>query len=462
MRLSSTSTRATLGTLSFATVGALLLTCVAPASAAPKGHIAVTICHSTGQGKGFVQITVDASAVNFRGHGDHALDIIPPVNGFPGLNWNSQGSTTYANGCVPVVLADTDRDGVIDLQDPDDDNDSIPDLVDADDDGDGTSDASDPDSPLKADVDGDTIPDALDPDDDGDGIGDASDPDRDGDSVIDAGDPDVPRSIDSDGDTIPDATDNDDDGDCVADSKDPDREGDGIIDATDSDLDNDGIPNSLDTDGDGDGAPNVLDSDANGDGVAELDREGEVQAVVTRAGSGVAFRAGACGIEPTSFSSTDTDGDGTPNAKDSDNDQDGTPDATDPDQDGDGVLNSRDGDADGDGQPESSPQAVADPIELPRALPADGVVDLVSRSERTDAGQPISARVSCAPKPSGRSVSMGDIPAKEVRSCSITRTATDYRLRTLITAPTIVTVTLTAPAAGNHLAFEQVRTYSVG
>lgn len=462
MHLRTSSARTTLGTLSIAAVGALVLSGMAPASAAPRGHVAVTICHATGQGKGFVQITVDASAVNFRGHGDHALDIIPPVNGFPGLNWNSQGSTTYANGCVPVVLSDSDRDGVIDLQDPDDDNDSIPDAIDTDDDGDSTPDVIDPDEPMKEDVDGDTIPDALDPDDDGDGIGDATDPDRDGDSVIDSGDPDVPRSIDSDGDTIPDATDNDDDGDCIADAKDADREGDGILDSADSDLDNDGIANSLDVDEDGDGTPNVVDSDANGDGVAEPDREEAVQAVAARAGAGAGFRAGTCGIEPTSFSSTDTDGDGTPNSKDADNDQDGTPDATDPDQDGDGVLNSRDGDADGDGQPESVPQAVTDPIELPRALPADGVVELVSRSERTDAGQPISARVSCAPKPAGRSASMGDIPAKEVRSCSITRTATDYRLRTLITAPTIVTVTLTALAAGNHLAFEQVRTYSVG
>lgn len=316
---------------SFATAGAAI--------AAPK--VKVTICHSAA-GKKFVSITVDASAVDFHGHGDHAGDIVPPINGFPGLNWTAQGAATYANGCVPVALADTDKDGVVDLVDKDDDNDAIRDVLDKDDDGDSVPDAVDPDEPMKQDVDGDTIPNALDRDDDGDGIDDAVDPDADGDSVPDVKDDDVTPPIDTDDDSIPDAVDNDDDG---------------------------------------DGVPNVEDADANGDGAPEAVREAtDEPAPLARRGALVA-RASECQVVATTFEGTDSDGDGTPNLTDRDEDNDGVPNAVDPDTDGDGVPNGRDGDADGDGRPESVPQAPATAVTLPAILPLEGRTELFPVAE---------------------------------------------------------------------------------
>lgn len=74
------------------------------ASAAPHDP-QVTICHATHSDTNpYVQITVDADAVNGAGHGQdhsgHADDIIPPVEGVTlGLNWDASGQAIYANGC---------------------------------------------------------------------------------------------------------------------------------------------------------------------------------------------------------------------------------------------------------------------------------------------------------------------------------------------------------------------------
>lgn len=431
-----------------------------PASAQPAPK--VTICHAAG-GK-FVSITVSSNAVNFNGHGGHGGDIIPPINGFPGLSWDERGSTAYANGCrpLPQALADTDRDGVADLRDPDDDNDGITDVSDSDDDGDGLGDVRDPDQPLKQDLDEDRIPDALDRDDDGDGVDDAVDLDADGDDVPDTNDRDVRPATDTDGDAIPDAVDADDDGDCIADVKDDDRDGDAVEDADDPDLDNDGVDNVEDVDADGDGVPNVLDADADGDGTVEALRTEDVQPAADEpSGVELEARVGTCAIEPTTYGRTDTDGDTIPNVVDADDDNDGTPDASDADQDGDGVDDTRDRDADGNGQPETVPQVIATSVALPAELPSEGETVLIPRLATTDAGQPLSLQASCVPRLVSRVGVLGDVPARRTRTCSISKVDGAYVLTTDVDAPTTVRIRISAPAVGDRVAYANVLEFDV-
>ena len=135
-------------------------------------------------------------------------------------------------------MADTDGDGIVDLDEftlgtdennPDSDGDGIGDFAEV-------VDVLNP-----TDSDGDLIIDANDPDDDGDGV-DTIDEDisLDGD----------PTNDDTDGDSIPNYLDLDDDGD-------------GLL-TTAEDVDGDGDPENDDTDGDG--IPNYLDLDSDGDG----------------------------------------------------------------------------------------------------------------------------------------------------------------------------------------------------
>lgn len=445
------------------------LAAMADAQAVSGGHVGVTICHQTGSG--WVSITVDASAVGFRGHDGHSGDIIPPINGFGGRNWGDASSAVLANGCKRLAAIDTDGDSLLDARDLDDDGDLIPDAVDPDDDGDSVPDADDPDQELKRDRDGDEIPDAFDRDDDGDGIDDAVDPDADGDGIPDDTDRDRPLVTDLDDDGIPDAVDADDDGDCIPDTADADRDGDGVTDLDDTDLDNDGVPNSLDADADGDLIPNALDSDADGDGEAdveftaseaEADRGGDERtAEVDVVDARVLVSAATCTIAPTSFAQTDTDGDGVPNVRDSDRDGDGIPNRRDRDTDGDGVPDRRDADADGDGQPETRAQALVAPLPLPAAIEPDAEVVLLARTERTDAGVPLEATVACVPINRMRIGKTGDVPMRTTR-CSVTQKNGRTVLDTSgITGPTRVTVRLTAPAAGDRQRLDLTRQYIV-
>ncbi|WP_348718810.1 gliding motility-associated C-terminal domain-containing protein, partial [Tenacibaculum sp. 190130A14a] len=153
-----------------------------------------------------------------------------------------------------VVLADTDEDGVPDIDDLDDDNDGILDV----DEGDGS-----------VDTDGDGIPDSLDPDSDNDGVLDVIEGNDDnGDGIPDV----LPSGEDSDGDGIDDVYDPDSGGDPV---DIPDSDGDGTPDFQDTDDDNDGIDTIDEGPGDGDpttddaldtnenGIPDYLDTDTN-------------------------------------------------------------------------------------------------------------------------------------------------------------------------------------------------------
>jgi LPXTG-motif cell wall-anchored protein len=89
--------------LSAAGVVAILIGAATFASAAPPPK--VTICHATASATNpYVQITVDADAVNGAGHGQdhsgHAGDIIPPVAGVTsGQNWDATGQAIYNAGC---------------------------------------------------------------------------------------------------------------------------------------------------------------------------------------------------------------------------------------------------------------------------------------------------------------------------------------------------------------------------
>ncbi len=266
-------------------------------------------------------------------------------------------------GGTPLVVPDTDGDGVDNYRDLDSDNDSISDLVEGgsggidldndgvvdgpDTDGDGINDSvdgfdghGDTGSPALPDDDSATDPDSpnyIDVDSDGDGTNDIVDAgngalDSDGDGMID-------DDTDVDGDGIADVFD-DSDGDGIPDINDPDPgsfggasspqdfDGDGILDGADLDDDNDGIPDALEGsnglnpvgDDDADGILNYLDADASG--CADADSDGVCDA-----------------IDPL----FDFDGDGLPNHQDLDSDGDGIMDAKESgfgavDVNGDGIL----------------------------------------------------------------------------------------------------------------------------
>jgi hypothetical protein len=71
------------------------------AQASPAEH--VVICHATGsKSHPYVQIAPSKEGV-LDGHSkeihQYVEDIIPPFDGFPGQNWNSDGMAIYASGC---------------------------------------------------------------------------------------------------------------------------------------------------------------------------------------------------------------------------------------------------------------------------------------------------------------------------------------------------------------------------
>lgn len=472
-----------------------------------RAPVVTDICHADGDG--YQRITITFDPLKGDTHYSHGGDIVPPVAGRAGVNWDEKGTAIFENNCVEILPPDTDEDGIIDLEDADDDGDGVPDVSDSDDDGDGVRDSIDADQPLKTDVDSDGVPNSIDPDDDGDGIQDAVDADSDGDTIDDNVDNDVVQAVDSDLDELPDAIDPDDDGDCIADVRDSDRDGDGVRDSRDSDLDNDGVPNGLDADDDGDGLADAVDADANADGSVDSIEANESDS--TRSGSQASSRARECAV--VADDNADVDGDGVSNAADRDDDGDGTPDTADEDRDGDGIPNEedadedgdgivntedrdstgltdpteadsdgdgvpntkdkdddgdgvtdvRDGDADGDGQPETVGQVLVASTELPRSLPSDGTVTLLKDASRTNARQRAQVVVTCDPAPGvTRSKVAGGVAASELRSCGVRQVDGKTLLDVRAAAPTRVTVRVTAPATGRHLRMEVVRTYRVG
>ena len=482
----------------------------------------MTICHAA-SGK-YVTITVPIDFSKGNGHLGHAGDIIPGPPG-QGVNWDAEGVATLLNGCVRTRPADTDRDGVLDIDDRDDDGDGVLDERDLDDDGDGIADASDEDQDSKRDTDRDGVPDSVDQDDDGDGIADVSDPDRDGDSVPDTRDRDLAPLPDTDSDGTPDVIDADDDGDSVPDAVDADRDGDLIPDVTDDDADNDGTPDDEDADDDGDGTPDVVDTDADGDSIDDAVENGSTAgSLLVRSGRLASSVPGLCappsttpgssnpgsvdsdqdglpdvtdldddgdGIDDTSdggqANGPDADRDGVPDAVDSDDngdglvdapsatsrqpvsdpsttdsDGDGQPNSRDADDDGDGVPDARDGDADGDGVAETVTQMLSGSRALPRVLDADGRTIVLDSPAITNARQLATVAVSCTSGQRGlRAKPTGDV-RPTLRSCAVRTVGDRTILMVDADGPTAVTVRLSAAARGEYRAVEQVRTYVVG
>lgn len=185
--------------------------------------------------------------------GEHtvAVNLIP----FEQENDNPANNTVEK---TVTVLADTDRDGIPNRDDPDDDNDSVEDTKDA--------------FPLNrtetVDSDGDTIGNNKDDDDDNDGVKDTDDA-----IPLNAN-----ETIDTDRDGIGNNEDTDDDGDGLSDADerkkgtDPlksDTDGDGVNDREDAypldpkqarDYDRDGISDKKDKDADNDGIPKTSDT----------------------------------------------------------------------------------------------------------------------------------------------------------------------------------------------------------
>jgi len=278
----------------------------------------------------------------------------------------------------PVLLTDSDNDGVPDAIDLDDDNDGIPDLIEG-----------------QLDTDGDGIPDNRDLDSDNDGIADIIEvigEDNNNDYRID-------DFIDQDNNGLSDELQLfplelvDTDSDLIADFKDLDSDNDGLTDLIESggidddnngridkftDNNNDGAddqtqvtdPTGRDTDADG--IVNRLDLDSDNDGIFDIVESGAID----QSDDGIVD------------SMQDTDLDGIPDSVDSDitggedTDGDSIDDRFDAsitgesDTDSDGIINSADPDANGDGLTE----VLSNNLTIGEALPdinGNGTEDLL-------------------------------------------------------------------------------------
>ncbi len=296
-------------------------------------------------------VTADTEMILVGGTSNNGRSISLDIAGSdqspgPGILDAAASDPVYGDG-TPVVLEDSDGDGInddVEIEmgtDPgiaDTDGDGVPDGAE-DSDGDGITNLEETNGgTAMVDTDGDGTPDVFDDDSDGDGVLDATE-----------------GTVDTDGDGLADYVDPDDDNDGIltrveATPVDPDvgEESDGLLHG--DDVDGDGVPNYLDTDSDndgisddiegredtdGDGIPNYFDTDSDNDGIDDV-VEGE----------------------------TDTDNDGIPDYLDptsdlTDGDNDGITDGFDncpevmneaqADEDNDGLGDICDSDVDGDG-----------------------------------------------------------------------------------------------------------------
>lgn len=239
---------------------------------------------------------------------------------------------------LPGGPRDTDGDGIPDYADLDSDNDTIADIIEA-----GRSDINLP--PVNTDLlpqFNDNLPDYIDIDSDNDSIHDADEawPQgtlppalEDQHSASQLADsernPLVPNDITPYPDGIPDVHDLDSDGDGIPDYVEAgldinpftppvDTDGDGIPDFRDLDSNGDGIPDILAWDSDGDGIPNYADSNPKDGPLGDWDDDN-----ITNAEEGAIHIRSPSGIWVLQPGGRDTDGDGTPDYKDSDSDNDG-------------------------------------------------------------------------------------------------------------------------------------------
>jgi hypothetical protein len=255
------------------------------------------------------------------------------------------------------------------------------------------------------DTDGDGIPNRLDLDSDNDGINDvieANGTDANNDGRAD-GTPDslgrpVPAGLtpaDSDGDGTADTRDRDSDNDSIPDvieggNAAADTNRDGVITTADTnggDSDGDGIANSVDglngfgdanspalPSSDGDGTPDYRDTDSDGDGIpdqtegtADSDRDGTPDYQDTDSDND--------GVNDQTESTADTDGDGLPNRLEPNN----------RDTDGDGSTDNNDANDDGDGTP-TRDEGGADGIVNDDDADGDSIPDHLDSSNGTNGG----------------------------------------------------------------------------
>ena len=258
------------------------------------------VCNNTddncnGQIDEGVLFTLYYADADADGFGNNALDSLActPPAGYVIDNTDCDDSNAVINSAATEVCNNIDDncDGQIDEgltagQCADTDNDGINNLNDLDDDNDGITDATESATAQNSgDTDGDGIPDNEDLDSDGDGIWDimevlGNDPDNDGmvgvgaitdtneDGLEDTIEPNGFPAIDFDGDGLPNFQDLDSDADTVPDAIEFDMNNDGI---TPDDTDNDGNWNFLDIDDDGDGLTTAVEWDYNQDGAGPDD-----------------------------------------------------------------------------------------------------------------------------------------------------------------------------------------------
>lgn len=313
-------------------------------------------------------------------------------------------------GGSPNQPMDTDGDGAPDYRETDSDNDTIPDATEAggnpsnpaDTDGDGSPDYQDLDSDNDGTQDGGTPPNpptnpppaTSGPDTDGDGIPNQVDLDDDNDGIPDT----VEGAVDNDNDGVLDGGSTDTDGDGTPDAWDLDSDNDGILDNEESRVDlalvqsldqvvngaidigvpvgangladiietapDSGLINYTVVDTDGDGVPDFRDIDSDGDGINDLieagggdaDNDGRIDNFNDADGKGVDDF-----VQANALPVFDTDGDLTPDYRDTDSDNDTIPDSVErgpipnipADTDGDGAFDYREQDSDGDTLPDN-------------------------------------------------------------------------------------------------------------
>ncbi len=400
-------------------------------------------------GKGVDDTIQNAALPIFDTDGDGTLD-------FRDLDSDADTIPDAVETTGPANLpTDTDGDGAADFRETDSDNDTIPDNQEAggtpaaplDTDGDGTPDFQDLDSdndgtqdgqaaPVQVitgpDTDGDGIPNQVDLDDDNDGIPDTLEGavDANGDGFQD------PSALDTDGDGTPDAFDLDSDNDGILDNQEaradlaivqsldqvvngaidiavpvgangladiietsPDS---GVINFSILDTDNDGTPDFQDIDSDNDGINDLVEA-----GGGDIDNDGRIDNFVDADDKGVDDF-----VQNNALPVFDTDGDGTPDFRDTDSDADTIPDSTEAgpapnqpiDTDGDGAPDFREQDSDGDSLPDNV-EAGGNPA-APMDTDGDGTPDFQDLDSDNDgtqdgAGQPVAPNPPIGPDVDG-------------------------------------------------------------